>query len=65
MKYCEFLNVSENARFPNECKSRYFCLHHRYGRNDQGYSFKECSREGDEFVPEETFTFGIGYFVES
>lgn len=63
MKTCEFMN--DNARFPNECKSRYFCQHHWYGRNEAGDSYHECNREGNEFVPEETFAFGIGYFVES
>jgi len=63
MKTCEFLN--NTARFPNECKSRYFFKHHWYGRNEEGYSFHECNREGNEFTSEETFVFGIGHTIES
>ena len=58
---CEFLNKN-NSRFINECKSRYFCQHHLYGMNQAGDSFHECSMEGDEFTPEETFEFGVGTY---
>ncbi len=62
MKACEFLN--NNTRFHNECKARYFCQHHGYGRNEAGHSYHECSREGNEFTSEETFVFVIGHFIE-
>jgi hypothetical protein len=60
---CEFLN--QNTRFGNECKARLICTHHWFGMNKSGDSFHECSMEGSEFSPEETFEFGVGFYVES
>jgi len=59
---CKFLE--QNTRFGNECKARFICAHHLFGMNKSGDSFHECSMEGSELVPEETFEFGIGYFFD-